>query len=1094
MSLHSKVLSLVLVGLFLLLPAGAMGECIDVPTGGNPSLEEALWNAKAGDTINLTQDINSTMTPGNTTFINKNINISVNGFSIYLNGSLVINGSDYTILFNTNDTPDQPTAVTFNMTLAFADNFTDNASAIHIIGNQNNISLSNLTIDGTGKSDGLTLFNITGNQLKSEITIAGLIGGDCQGVAISGSGNEPITVTGPVTCTKTAFNVTGAYNNVTIAGGSVTTTRTAVNITGDHNELNLFSGSITSDDTAINITGNSNTIIHNNGFSITSTSGTGINLSGDSNTLTYSSGNISAAAGRLFLDSSASGNHLTDNDFSLPSIYIHNKTKIGGTTPGWPGRVWYFFNDSWSINGGNMHVSINLSSPGIPITGNVGLKANFTNVTGNNDDFLTNTSLAVSDAGNSTGYIFNSTEKLIFRSMVMEVPVNFTFGDNHYGYSGQTYYRELPLGSVVIVNFNPVNSLPDMHFNVTGTRNWTDFENFSYAYPSFVVENASDHSLLGNITFTEPVDLTSPTVGQALQTLGQNLIIAARSINLTMANDALKILNRSAVLTTYLDFPFSDTGDLTLSATADDGTEYLLMKGGNWLDTNRSKFMPSNSITIGTNYVRFPVSHFSKYSVSGYINANFTGTPTSGAPPLDVVFNDTSTGGTVDSWLWDFGDGGTSTETNPTHTYESDGTYTVTLTVTNTTYGSFTKTRISYISVSTPPTPGPGSSPTAQFTASPTSGDSPLTVAFTDQSTGTPSVYAWWWDFGDGSEICRLQNPTHTYTTPGQYDVSLTVTNGHGESTETKSSYIKVGNIVDANFTASPTSGNPPLRVNFTDMSTGSPTSWSWDFGDGNTSTEQNPSHTYVTSGVYTVTLTVENAISSDSLERADYITVGASPVADFTGSPTNGTAPLTVTFTDQSTGSPTSWSWDFGDGNTSTEQNPIHTYVAAGTYDVNLTVSNNVGTNTALKPAYITVNGPGEISSIVVSPGSRKISVGESYSLSAVGQDETGIEIPLTTAEWTSSNTSVATVTGSAGRGTVNGIAAGTATIRVSQDGVTGTATVYVYTNVTDAYRDPTTCQVTKELAVQAVNDYLFNDVISKEDALEVVIEYLWG
>ncbi|MHC1626364.1 MAG: PKD domain-containing protein, partial [Methanoculleaceae archaeon] len=721
---------------------------------------------------------------------------------------------------------------------------------------------------------------------------------------------------------------------------------------------------------------------------------------------------------------------------------------------------------------------------------NVGLKANFTNVTGNYPDFLTNTSLGVSGAGNSTGYIFNSTEKIIFDDMVMRVPVNITIGDNHY----QSWYQEVPLGFVVLVNFNPVNSLPDKNFNITRTGNWTDFANFSYAYPSFVVEDSADHSLLGNLTFTEPVDLTNASVGQALQTLGDNLIIAAKSVNLTMANDALKILNKSATLTTYPDFPFSGIDELSLSATADDGTEYLLMRGGTWHTTNRSLFMPADAITIGTDNVSFSVSHFSKYNVSGYINADFTGAPTSGAPPLDVVFNDTSTGGKVDSWSWNFGDGGTSTEQNLTHQYTADGTYTVTLTVTNTTYGNFTKTRASYITVSTPPTPGPGSAPTAQFTASPTSGDPPLTVAFTDQSTGTPSVYAWWWDFGDGSDISRLQNPTHTYTTPGQYDVSLTVTNGHGENTEMKSSYISVGDVVDANFTASPTSGNPPLRVDFTDTSTGSPTSWSWDFGDGNMSSAQNPTHTYVSGGVYNVSLTVENAISTDTLERTDYISVGTLPVADFSASPTNGTAPLDVSFTDLSTGNPDTWSWDFGDGNSSTEQNPIHTYVSAGTYDVTLTVTNSAGMSTALKPDYITVTGPGEITSIVVTPGSRTLSVDESYSLSAVGRDEAGADVSLTTADWTCSNTSVATVTGSAGSGTVSATAAGTATIRVTQDGVTGTASIKVYTDVTDAYRDPTTGKVTKQLAVNAVNDYLFNDALSKEDAVKVVVAYLWG
>jgi serine protease len=167
------------------------------------------------------------------------------------------------------------------------------------------------------------------------------------------------------------------------------------------------------------------------------------------------------------------------------------------------------------------------------------------------------------------------------------------------------------------------------------------------------------------------------------------------------------------------------------------------------------------------------------------------------------------------------------------------------------------------------------------------------------------------------------------------------------------------GNPPVAQFSGSPTSGEAPLTVYFTDESTNNPTSWSWDFGDGYTSTAQNPSHEYSSAGTYTVELTAANADGSDTETKVDYITVtepGSAPVADFTGSPTSGDAPLTVNFTDQSTGSPTSWSWDFGDGYTSTAQNPTHEYGSAGTYTVELTASNAYGSDTETKVDYITV------------------------------------------------------------------------------------------------------------------------------------------
>ena len=166
-----------------------------------------------------------------------------------------------------------------------------------------------------------------------------------------------------------------------------------------------------------------------------------------------------------------------------------------------------------------------------------------------------------------------------------------------------------------------------------------------------------------------------------------------------------------------------------------------------------------------------------------------------------------------------------------------------------------------------------------------------------------------------------------------------------------------------AAFTGTPLSGQAPLTVDFTDQSTYNPTSWSWTFGDGGTSTLQNPSHTYTTAGTYTVALTATNAYGSNTLTKTNYITVTAPPtdppVADFSGTPTTGYAPLTVAFTDLSTGVPTSWSWTFGDGGTSTAQNPSYTYTAAGTYTVALTATNAYGSNTNTKTGYITVTSP---------------------------------------------------------------------------------------------------------------------------------------
>ncbi|MDQ1251657.1 MAG: hypothetical protein QG646_765 [Euryarchaeota archaeon] len=161
-----------------------------------------------------------------------------------------------------------------------------------------------------------------------------------------------------------------------------------------------------------------------------------------------------------------------------------------------------------------------------------------------------------------------------------------------------------------------------------------------------------------------------------------------------------------------------------------------------------------------------------------------------------------------------------------------------------------------------------------------------------------------------------------------------------------------------AAFSVTPTSGYAPLKVKFTDKSTGSPTSLKWSFGDGTYSTQQSSSHTYSKPGKYTISLTVRNGAGSNSVTKTSYIVVNSlkTPVAAFFASPLNGKAPLTVKFTDKSTNNPASWHWKFGDGSTSSVKNPTHKYTKAGNYTVSLTVKNYVGTNSITKSKYIIV------------------------------------------------------------------------------------------------------------------------------------------
>lgn len=171
--------------------------------------------------------------------------------------------------------------------------------------------------------------------------------------------------------------------------------------------------------------------------------------------------------------------------------------------------------------------------------------------------------------------------------------------------------------------------------------------------------------------------------------------------------------------------------------------------------------------------------------------------------------------------------------------------------------------------------------PIAAFSAEMTSGTAPLTVSFTDKSTGSP--VAWTWNFGDGSENSYEQNPTHTYTTIGNYNVTATVTGKWGVSdTVTKLNYITVVTskaptamkAPNAAFSASVTSGKKPLKVSFVDKSTESSISRIWNFGDGATSSSRSPTHTYSKAGKFKVTLTVRKTNGSNISETSRYITV----------------------------------------------------------------------------------------------------------------------------------------------------------------------------------------------------------------------------
>jgi PKD repeat protein/FtsP/CotA-like multicopper oxidase with cupredoxin domain len=251
--------------------------------------------------------------------------------------------------------------------------------------------------------------------------------------------------------------------------------------------------------------------------------------------------------------------------------------------------------------------------------------------------------------------------------------------------------------------------------------------------------------------------------------------------------------------------------------------------------------------------------------------------------------------------------------------------------------------------------------PVAGFFGNPTNGPTPLMVTFTDTSTG--AITNRFWNFGDGNTTnVTLTGVSHTYTNAGSYSVTLIVSGPCSDSTNTQPNYIVVSCPPPvANFAGAPTNGPAPLMVNFTAFPGGTITNWFWNFGDGGTTniTTTSISHIYTNAGTYTVTLIVSGPCGTSTNTKTNYITACAALVANFTGSPTNGTAPLTVLFLDASTGTITNRFWSFGDTGSSSVASPSHTYSNAGVYSVSLTVFGPCGMAFTNRFNYITVLTP---------------------------------------------------------------------------------------------------------------------------------------
>lgn len=316
--------------------------------------------------------------------------------------------------------------------------------------------------------------------------------------------------------------------------------------------------------------------------------------------------------------------------------------------------------------------------------------------------------------------------------------------------------------------------------------------------------------------------------------------------------------------------------------------------------------------------------------------------------PNSIQYTDESYG-EPDSWTWEFGDGVTSTEQHPLHTYTDFGSYMVTLTIENS-LTQCTSTFQQNVYVNDSVWPGECS---AMWWAYQDSTEY-LTYNFNDMSvTANGQIDNWYWDFGDGNTSMQ-QNPIHTYSVEGYYQVCLTIVDSLGQCEDTFCDLVQVGNWqpeCEAMYYYYPidSSNNGGWNMNniqFTDMSFGEPDTWYWEFGDGQTSVEQNPIHYFSEEGYYEVCLTISSTTDSCSSIFCDNIEIYNDTMTGCFSWYEYEINDLTVDFEAFIEGgsNSTEFIWDFADGTTGNGQTTSHTFATAGMYNVTLTTMDSAG------------------------------------------------------------------------------------------------------------------------------------------------------
>lgn len=468
-------------------------------------------------------------------------------------------------------------------------------------------------------------------------------------------------------------------------------------------------------------------------------------------------------------------------------------------------------------------------------------------------------------------------------------------------------------------------------FNASFTNTTTGAVSYAWNFgpgTSTATNPSYNYTSLGNYT----VQLIATSANGCKDTL-----IKPNYIKLAVPNASMTASPANTCVNTPVSFLASVSGSIAATNYRwdfGDGTSIVNCSGCSFQSHSYTSVGTYNASVVITTAPGCTDTVSKTITISSKPTAAFTGSPLTICPEDTVAFTNTSTGAT--SYIWSFGDGGSSSALSPTHPYALRGTYTVRLIAVNTGCRD-TLTRTAYVTVQDPEakfTPGVDCSNKLKFT-------------FTDNSVNA-DTYSW--DFGDGNTSTTAGTVTHTYAAAGTYTVTLTATNTTSGCTHEFSEVIYALPSSLPGFTANDTTICRNTLVSFK-LNNDVNGSKKWDFGDNTTTTttDSATTHNYSSAGTYTVKVVITDVNGClDSVTKTNYIKVGG-PVISISIQDPDACKNEGILFTDNSNGGPfgiASRSWNFGDGNTAvtTSDTVSHSYANTGQYNIQLNVTDSNG------------------------------------------------------------------------------------------------------------------------------------------------------